>query len=82
MPSPLEKKAAHLEAQLAIQSKNFASVLSDLQEKSAELEQLRKFVQREVAAREKAELRWTEAALQSRVQHLIDTKQNNYSPTR
>ena len=61
MPSPLEKKAAQLEAQLAVQSKNFASVLSDLQEKSVELEQLRKFVQREVAAREKAELRWTEA---------------------
>ena len=33
----MEKKAAHLEAQLAVQSKNFASVLSDLQEKSVEL---------------------------------------------
>ena len=63
MPNELQKKASHLEAQLAIQSKNFASVLSDLQGKSTELEDIRKFAQREVSTREKAELRLGEAEL-------------------
>ena len=35
-----------------------------------------------VAEKLESELRWTEAALQSRVQHLIDTKQVNLSPRR
>ena len=37
---------------------------------------------RKVAEKLESELRWTEAALQSRVQHLIDTKQFTLSPTR
>lgn len=61
MPSAMEKKAAHLEQQLSIQSKNFASVLSELEGKTTELEKLRKLVQREVAARESAEGRLAEA---------------------
>jgi hypothetical protein len=50
-----KKRATQLEAQLAVQSKNFAAVLSDLQGKSEELEELRKIAERETSARHQAE---------------------------
>ncbi|KAL3918568.1 MAG: hypothetical protein SGPRY_005966 [Prymnesium sp.] len=61
MPPSLEKKAAQLEQQLTIQSKNFASVLAELDGKKAELAELQESVRREISARESVEERLAQA---------------------